>query len=114
MIIKKLDDVPFEDTTGYQNVKKQIIIGPKDGSDEIVMRYFRLKSGGASPYHNHNFPHLVQIMQGNGVVIDKTGKEHALIQGDFVFVPSNEVHGFKNTGLEPFDFICTIPVRGEQ
>lgn len=113
MIIKKLADVRFEDTTGYQNVTKQIIIGPRDGSDEIVMRYFSLKAGGASPYHNHDFPHLVQIMQGNGVVIDETGKEHPLVRGEFVFVPANEVHGFKNTAEEPFDFICTVPRRGE-
>ena len=113
MIIKQLKDVPYEDTTGYQNVSKQILIGPKDGSDEIVMRYFSLAADGASPYHDHGFPHLVQIIQGSGVVIDAQGEEHALAKGDFVFVKSDEIHGFKNSGEEPFDFICTIPVRGE-
>jgi quercetin dioxygenase-like cupin family protein len=113
MIIKKLSAVPFENTTGYQNVTKQIIIGPRDGSDEIVMRYFSLKEGGASPYHSHDFPHLVQIIQGNGIVIDAEKTEHPLKAGDYVFVKPGEIHGFKNTGQEPFDFICTIPIRGE-
>lgn len=113
MKIKKLEDVPFEDTSGYQNVTKQILIGPKDGSDEIVMRYFSLGEGGASPFHDHSFPHLVQIIQGDGVVLDAEGGEHPLVKGDYVFVQSGEIHGFKNTGKEPFDFICTIPVRGE-
>ena len=113
MVIKKLGDVPFEDMSGYDNVTKQICIGPKDGSDEVVVRYFSVAPGGSTPYHDHGFPHLVKIEKGAGVVLDSEGKEHPLTAGQFVYVQDDEVHGFKNTGDGPFDFICVVPERGE-
>ena len=86
MIIKKLDDVPSAPLQGYDNVKKQIVIGPDDDSREIVLRYFSLKPGGESPHHTHDFPHLVKIETGNGLVIDETGNEHQLQGGDYVYI----------------------------
>ena len=114
MIIKKLSDVPSAELKGYENVTKQIVIGPDDGSNEIVLRYFSLGPGGASPHHSHDFSHLVKIEAGCGVVIDATGKERQLQAGDYVYVDENERHNFRNTGAEPFDFICIVPIRGER
>jgi len=68
MIIKNLGDVPFADLRGYERVSKKIVIGPDDGSNEIVLRYFSLGSTGTTPHHSHDFPHLVKIEAGNGVV----------------------------------------------
>ena len=113
MIVKKLSDVPFADTSGYQNVKKQVVIGPEDGSDEIVLRYFRLARGGSSPYHIHDWPHLVKIEVGTGVTVDVDGNETPVKAGDFVFVQENEKHQFRNTGNGTFEFICIVPRRGE-
>jgi quercetin dioxygenase-like cupin family protein len=98
---------------GYANVKKQIVIGPDDGSQEIVLRYFSLQPGGASPYHSHDFPHLVKIEAGQGTVTDGQGKEHQLQAGQYVYVAGNEVHQFKNAGSGEFHFICIVPRRGE-
>jgi quercetin dioxygenase-like cupin family protein len=114
MIIKKPEEVPFETLTGYNGVKKQIYLGPADGSNEIVMRYFSVAPGGSTPYHQHAFPHLVKIEQGRGLAIDSQGKEHALERGQLVYVADNEIHGFRNTGNEPFEFICIVPRRGEK
>ena len=113
MVIKQLEEVPFEDMSGYNKVTKQICIGPKDGSDEIVMRYFSVAPGGNTPYHDHGFPHLVKVEKGEGVVIDPEGGEHPLKAGQMVYVRDDEVHGFKNTGKGPFDFVCIVPRRGE-
>lgn len=113
MIIKKREDVPLSKMNGYESVTKQIVLGPDDGSNEIVLRYFSVEPGGASPHHSHDFPHLVIIESGNGVSIDEGGAEHPLKKGDYVFVPDNETHQFRNTGTEPFDFICIVPRRGE-
>jgi quercetin dioxygenase-like cupin family protein len=113
MIIKKLSDVPFTHIAGYDHVKKQIVIGPDDGSQEIVMRYFSIEPGGTSPHHSHDFPHLVKIEAGNGIAIDTTGNEHQVQTGDYVYINDNETHQFKNTGSEPFNFICVVPQRGE-
>ena len=113
MIVKKLHEVPLADTTGYENVTKQVVIGPDDGSGEIVLRYFTLEPGGASPYHSHDFPHLVKVERGSGMHQDKDKKQTPIQAGDFVFVPENEVHNFVNVGAEPFEFICIVPGRGE-
>lgn len=114
MVIKNMKDVPYEDMSAFNGIKKQILIGPKDGSDEIVMRYFRVEPGGNTPYHNHGFPHVVKVEKGKGIVVDKDGNEHHLEANHVIYVQDDEVHGFKNTGSEPFDFICIVPPRGEQ
>ena len=113
MRIKKLGDVPFADLRGYERVTKQIVIGPDDGSKEIVLRYFSLQPGGKTPRHAHDFPHLVKIEAGKGMVTEESGVEHKVGKGDYVFVPANEVHHLANAGTEPFDFICIVPGRGE-
>jgi len=113
VIIKKLSDVPFAKLEGYEKVKKQIVIGPEDGSEEIVMRYFSLEPGGSSPHHTHDFPHLVKVEAGNGVVSDEAGNEHELKAGDFVYVNGSELHQFRNAGSASFEFVCIVPKRGE-
>lgn len=113
MIVKSLNNVPFADTRGLDKVTKRIVIGPGDGSEEIVLRYFSVGPGGASPHHSHGFPHLVKIEAGSGVVVDDRGREHPVQKGDYVYVGDDEVHQFRNTGTEPFDFICIVPRRGE-
>jgi quercetin dioxygenase-like cupin family protein len=77
MIIKKMTDVPIKTSPEYVGVEKQILIGPEDGSNEIILRYFRLSVGM------------------------------------LIYIPDNELHGFKNTGSGTFDFICIVPERGE-
>ena len=113
MVIKKLSDVPSMGVEGYEHVKKQVVIGPEDGSQEIVLRYFSVAAGGMSPHHSHDFPHLVRIESGNGSVTDEAGNEYQLHVGDYVYINDNEVHHFTNTGSESFDFICIVPIRGE-
>jgi quercetin dioxygenase-like cupin family protein len=112
MKIKRRDIVPLA-ASGYTGVAKQIVLGPADGSDEIVLRYFSVAEGGATPRHTHDFPHLVGVETGRGVVVDPEGTETPVGAGDYVYVASNEMHNFRNTGPEPFEFICIVPARGE-
>jgi len=113
MTIKKLADVPFADLKGYDKVEKQIVIGPDDGSKEIVLRNFTLGPGGSTPHHSHDWPHLVKIETGKGIAIDAAGNEKPVEAGDFVYVNDNDMHQFRNTGTTPFSFICIVPMRGE-
>jgi len=113
MNIKKLSDAPAFDVSGIAHVKKRIVIGPSDGSKEIVLRYFSIEPGGETPYHAHTFPHLAKIEAGRGAIIDGNAKTHQLEKGDYVYINDNEIHQFKNTGSEPFEFMCIVPGRGE-
>jgi len=114
MVIKKLADVPESEVSGYAGVGKRIVIGPEDGSNEIVLRYFSVQPGGMTPHHSHDFPHLVKIEAGKGVVLDGTGRKHEVSAGNYLYIPENETHRFENTSSDPFAFICIVPKRGEK
>jgi len=113
MKIKRRQDAPAVETPDYTAVTKQVVLGPDDGSKEIVLRYFSVAKGGATPYHSHDFPHLVKIEAGQGVAVDVDKRQTTVVAGDYVYVDSDEIHNFENTGDEPFEFICIVPVRGE-
>lgn len=112
MKIKRRDDVSPA-PSGYPGVTKQIVIGAGDGSDEIVLRYFSVVEGGATPWHSHEFPHLVKVEAGQGLAVAPDGTETPVSRGDYVYVAPNEMHNFKNAGVEPFEFVCIVPGRGE-
>jgi quercetin dioxygenase-like cupin family protein len=114
MRIKRLTDVPGAQPPGYADVTKRIVLGADDGSDEIVLRHFSVAVGGTTPYHQHDFPHLVKIESGQGVALDGDKRENPVAAGDFLFVASNELHGFTNTGAVPLEFLCIVPARGEE
>jgi quercetin dioxygenase-like cupin family protein len=114
MIIKKLEDVSEVKVPGlYNQVTKQVVLGPDDGSSEIILRYFKLAAGGKTPRHTHAFPHLVKVEKGQGVYVDENGDKHDLEVGSYVYVNDEELHNFENTGNAPMEFICIVPKRGE-
>lgn len=92
---------------------KRVLIGPKQGARNFVMRLFTLGEGGCSPYHTHPWEHEVFILSGNGTV-KTAGGPTAVGARDFVYVPANEEHQFLNAGSQPFEFLCLVPVSGEE
>jgi quercetin dioxygenase-like cupin family protein len=110
MKVKIEQEIPeaFAEEAGASNVTKRILIGPDDGSSKIIMRYFKVLPGGNTPYHTHDFEHVVRVEKGKGLVVDASGQEFPISQGHSVFVASGEKHQFKNPNEEPFEFICTI------
>ena len=96
------------DMDGAKDVTMKILLGPDDGSENIIVRLFTVAPGGHTPYHTHDFEHLVQARSGRGVVIDAAGGEQELVCGRSVFVAPNEKHQFANPFDEPFELTCTI------
>lgn len=94
-------------SNGAKNVVKQILIGEKDGSNDIIMRLFTLVPGAHSPRHTHAHEHLVKIEKGKGVIYSKDG-EREVSPGDVIYVEPNEEHQFMNPFDEEFAFICVI------
>ena len=94
---------------------KQIVLGPVDKYDEIVLRHFTLAPGAATPRHHAiGFPHLVKIEAGRGVAVDPDGTETAVSAGEYVFVPSDELHNLQEpAATNPSEFMCIVPRRGE-
>ncbi|UCH62169.1 MAG: cupin domain-containing protein [Fidelibacterota bacterium] len=114
MIIRRLEDSRVVDFAGTEGITKHIVIGPDDGSNEMVLRHFDLEPGAASPYHQHGYPHLGLVLSGIGALIDADKNSHPLSAGDYIYVNDDEMHQFKNTSNEEFKFICIVPSRGEE
>lgn len=94
---------------GVNETRKKVLIGPDDGSKNIIMRYFIISPGGYTPRHNHNYEHLVKIERGRGIVVNGNGNKAEVSEGYSVFVEANEIHQFQNPFEKNFEFLCIIP-----
>ncbi|MEN3042942.1 MAG: cupin domain-containing protein [Fervidobacterium sp.] len=92
-------------------ILKRVLIGPRDGAPNFVMRLFTLQPGASTPYHTHPWEHEVFIIEGEIEVVQKDGRTK-LSKGSFVFVEPNEEHQFHNCGDKEASFICVIPKAG--
>jgi len=110
MEIKKFTDIePTRfDSDAAKGVAGRVLIGKADGADNFCMRLFELSKNGFSPRHTHDWEHEIFIYSGKGAVF-RDGDWTSLEPGCAVFIPGNEEHQMKNTGDEPFRFICIIP-----
>lgn len=115
MIIRKLEEVRKTgvDMEGVQGIAKQLVIGSDDGVPGFSFRVFTVEPGGHSPHHSHEVEHLNYVISGQGALMDGEDRAHPLVAGDFAFVPPRDVHQFRNTGDEPFVFICAVPKEYE-
>lgn len=94
---------------GVKNLKKRVLIGPEDGSNNIIMRCFTIMPQGHTPRHKHNYEHVIKVQKGKGIAVDEKGREHEVLPGQSIFVMPNQEHQFKNPFPEPFELICIIP-----
>ncbi|MCU0410801.1 MAG: cupin domain-containing protein [Bacteroidales bacterium] len=94
---------------GAKDVRMKMLIGPGDASENIFMRHFFVSPGGNTPYHQHNYEHVIKIENNRGIVVDENGVEHELKKGQSLYVKPNEMHQFRNPFNEDFEFICIIP-----
>lgn len=110
MIIKQNDLITETkvDDKEVKNVLKRILIGPEDGSCNIIMRLFTVLPGGNTPFHSHELEHVVKIEKGKGCVVNEAGEEIVVESGQSLFIAGGEKHQFRNPFNDPFKFICVI------
>ena len=94
---------------GVKDVTMKILIGPEDESNGIIMRKFRIRPGGHTPRHTHDYEHVIKVESNSGILVDEDGIEHVLKEGQSAFVKPNELHQFRNPNEEDFEFLCIIP-----
>jgi len=102
----------YHDGEKVRNVEKRILVGPADGPPNFSMRKFTVGAGGCSPYHTHPWEHEVYVLSGRGEVRFAGGSQ-PVEPGDFAYVPPSDEHQFVNTGDGPFEFLCMVPLDGE-
>ena len=96
---------------GLQNVSKKILVGPRQGFAGYL-RQFTVEPGGHTPYHQHDWHHVVYILEGEGTLRTAEG-EQALARGCVVYTEPNSLHGFANTGRGALRFLCLVPEKGD-
>lgn len=105
--IKNIDEIKV-DLPGAQNAFMRVLVGPKEGWEDYVMRIFELEENGYSPRHTHDWPHINYIIEGEGTL--QIGEElYPIAAGGYAYVPAMMLHQFKNTGKDRLKFICIIP-----
>jgi quercetin dioxygenase-like cupin family protein len=110
MRVKSNGQVPSAEVTmeGAANCRVRWLIGEGDQAPNFAMREFEVAPGGHTPKHFHDYEHEIYVLDGRGVVVDGD-QERPLAKGDVLLVSPNDIHQFKNTGSEPFRFLCLIP-----
>ena len=112
MKIASLKDIPSEPVVmaGAEGCQYRVAVSARDGAPTFAMRVFEVAAGGHTPLHQHPYEHEIYVMEGQGTVW-REGREVTIKPGDVLFVPADEQHQFKNTGAQPFKFMCLIPAQ---
>jgi quercetin dioxygenase-like cupin family protein len=86
----------------------RILVSPKEGWKDHVLRVIEIGPGGHTPKHSHAWFHVNLVLHGTGV-LEVDGRTTDMDEGSYAFIPGGAVHQFRNAGTEPFRFLCIIP-----
>jgi quercetin dioxygenase-like cupin family protein len=96
---------------GIKGAGMKKLVGPDEGWEGYVMREVNLLAFGNSPKHQHDWPHINYVLQGNGIIhID--GVDHEVEPGFVAYIPANTMHQFSSNTDEEMRFICIVPEKG--
>ncbi len=109
----KIKNYPDLEPTRFENdvakgVAGRVVIGREDGAQNFCMRVFEVAKEGYSPKHSHEWEHEIFVHSGKGAVLN-AGKWVPVEPGVAMFIPGNEEHQIKNTGVATLVFVCLIP-----
>ena len=112
MKLKKVKEVPEEEVTAYGSTGTTIqwLWKKDDGVPRFALRRFKITPGGEIGLHGHPEEHEIFIMEGKALVFNDSGDEFNVEPQDVLYVPPDEIHGYKNTGDTDFVFLCIIPI----
>lgn len=95
-----------------KNASMQALVGPEEGWEDHVFRVVELEDEGYSPKHEHPWPHINYILEGEGELFIE-GEVTPLKPGDYAVVSPNTLHQYRAKGGH-FKFICIVPKEGHK
>ncbi len=107
-----LNDVEGTSPEGTKGVVFRQLLAKNVDAPNYYLRLFDVEPGGNTPLHSHDWEHEVFVVSGRGKIA-LADSEHALAEGDAVFVQPNETHQFVNDSESPMRMICVIPKPSE-
>jgi len=84
------------------------VIGKPEGAPNFALRVIEFAPGAVFTPHQHPYEHEIFVLEGEGVV-EGPEDETAMKPGTAIYVPPDEVHGYRNTGEGPLRFVCVVP-----
>lgn len=110
MLVKTLSDVPQENVTafGSTGTKIQWFRKPEE-STHFMLRRFEIEPKGQIGIHGHPEEHQMFILKGPIALLNKDGIETIVKTDQFVYMPPEELHGYRNPNNYPVSFLCGIP-----
>lgn len=103
-----IEGINVEDYGSTGTRIRWLITKEKDGAPNFALRRFDLDPGAEIGMHNHPQEHEIYILSGEIEVITEDETIIAT-KDDAIYVPPNEVHGYKNKSKEMVSFLCVIP-----
>ncbi|MCK4409386.1 MAG: cupin domain-containing protein [Candidatus Eisenbacteria sp.] len=115
MKIVKKDERPPQPVNieGAAKVSVSKMMTESDGSPTAALRLFQIEPGGNTPWHTHEWEHVIFGIAGRGALKSENG-DAEFGPGDALLVSPGEEHNFVNVGDEPLKFICVVPLAGDK
>ena len=109
----RIDDLPSLPVKEYgEGIGKRVVFGPGRFWEEYTVRFFTTTPGKKTPFHAHDWPHYVIVVEGRGRALI-AGRTYELSAGSWAHVPANADHFFENACDGDFRFVCIVPSRGD-
>ena len=114
MLVRNAEDVESAevDMSGVEGARIQWLASKFDGAPNFAMRRFTVIPGGKIGLHSHPWEHEIYILSGKGLTYTDSERKE-IGEGDVIFIPGNEPHGYDNTGDKDLVFICMVPNDGD-
>ena len=110
--VGRFEDLPVIPAADHAGTEKRVVFGPTNFWEDHVMRHFSIEAGAKSPFHAHDWPHYVVILEGSAKA-QIMGKTYDLSVGSWAYVPSDTEHFFENVGETGLKFLCIVPKKGD-
>ncbi|MFC2133659.1 cupin domain-containing protein [Bacteroidota bacterium] len=109
MTVKNINSPERVSVPDCTKAYKQVLIeGPN-----FAMRRFIIEPGGSIPMHTNSVEHEQLVLRGKAE-ISLDGKIYNVQKDDVVFMQAGAPHYYKNTGDEPFEFLCMVPNKDDK
>ncbi len=96
-----------DDRLPFRDVSRTELVGAFGESTAFDVRYFEIAPGGYSSRERHVHAHVVMGVRGKGM-LDTGDVSQTISPWDLAYVPSLRPHQLRNTGREPFGFLCIV------
>ena len=107
MNVKRIDSITAETVQSGVGVTKKVLISHEEAPN-FAMRCFEIQPGGSMPNHTNQVEHEQFVLSGSAKI--GIGEEIVEVKkDDIVFITADVPHWYRNSGDEPFIFLCLVP-----